>query len=431
MATVKELKAQAKAKGIKGFSTMKKAELEKALGGGGAKPKVVIKKVGKFPLSKTSSDVITIKKALSMGSGTLDSRATNNAKGILARAGIGIRGNKYIDLDKLSPEKQRDYLQAVRDGGKKAATPPPKPPRTKTKAQQAMNPVKQVQPAKIKKIPKKTEVIPKKKIIVKKAPAAAAEPAPKKKRQFKGRRGVGVPANQERKGADVIMSRISPNLVAHYKKEGADIEDAATYVFNNLRKRKTPVDVNTAPSRFLEDLVEKKLSKMSIPAPKPYLGTPTKTNRFMKAPAPAKKAPAKKAPAPAKKASASSPQQVVSSFPFKKSSGGRPLGLDEDDLRKFAVDSGPGSGGFVFLTKAQLLKRLTRAAAQYRPGGFYSGKLGEGFREMFDEQEKYIKDGKYNPPKGVIAELVKKGKNTVPEYFDKPIPLARYKKSKQ
>jgi len=34
MATVKELKAQAKAKGIKGFSTMKKAELEKALGGG-------------------------------------------------------------------------------------------------------------------------------------------------------------------------------------------------------------------------------------------------------------------------------------------------------------------------------------------------------------------------------------------------------------
>ena len=34
MATVKELKAQAKSRGIKGFSTMRKAELEKALGGG-------------------------------------------------------------------------------------------------------------------------------------------------------------------------------------------------------------------------------------------------------------------------------------------------------------------------------------------------------------------------------------------------------------
>ena len=67
MATVKELKAQAKARGIKGFSTMKKAELEAAL------------------------------------------------------------------------EK-----------------PPPKPPRLKTKAQQAMNPVKQVQP------PKKKAEAPKK-----------------------------------------------------------------------------------------------------------------------------------------------------------------------------------------------------------------------------------------------------------------------------
>jgi hypothetical protein len=34
MATVKELKAQAKAKGIKGYSKMRKAELEKAVGGG-------------------------------------------------------------------------------------------------------------------------------------------------------------------------------------------------------------------------------------------------------------------------------------------------------------------------------------------------------------------------------------------------------------
>jgi len=257
MATVKELKAQAKAKGIKGFSTMKKAELEKALGGGGAKPKVVIKKVGKFPLSKTSSDVITIKKVLSMGSGTLDSRATNTAKGILARAGIGIRGNKYIDLDKLSPEKQRDYLQAVRDGGKKAETP--KKSEVKPAAKKA----------------------PAKKAPAKKAPAPAAEPVPKKKRQFKGRRGVGVPANEERKGADVIMSKLNPKLVAHYKKEGAEIEDAATFVFNNLRKRKTPVDPNTAPSRFLEGLVEKKLSKMTIPAPKPYIGK-MKGNRYLK-----------------------------------------------------------------------------------------------------------------------------------------------------
>ena len=37
MTTVKELKAQAKARGIKGFSTMKKAELEKALGGSAPK----------------------------------------------------------------------------------------------------------------------------------------------------------------------------------------------------------------------------------------------------------------------------------------------------------------------------------------------------------------------------------------------------------
>ena len=69
MATVKELKAQAKARKIKGFSTMKKAQLEEAL-----------------------------------------------------------------------------------------AKPPPKPPRTKTKAQQAANPVKQVQPPK-----KKAAVEPKKK----------------------------------------------------------------------------------------------------------------------------------------------------------------------------------------------------------------------------------------------------------------------------
>ena len=37
MPTVKELKAEAKSKGIKGFSTMKKAELEKAVGGGAKK----------------------------------------------------------------------------------------------------------------------------------------------------------------------------------------------------------------------------------------------------------------------------------------------------------------------------------------------------------------------------------------------------------
>lgn len=37
MPTVKELKEEAKSKGIKGFSTMKKAELEKALGGGAKK----------------------------------------------------------------------------------------------------------------------------------------------------------------------------------------------------------------------------------------------------------------------------------------------------------------------------------------------------------------------------------------------------------
>tara|TARA_Y100000114_G_C11706024_1_gene300993 strand:+ start:261 stop:932 length:672 start_codon:yes stop_codon:yes gene_type:complete len=144
--------------------------------------------------------------------------------------------------------------------------------------------------------------------------------------------------------------------------------------------------------------------------------------------------PVKPKPKPKKPKSAEKPKDVIANFPFKKSSGGRPLGLDEDDLTKFAVDrtvGGPGSSGFVFLTKAQLLKRLTRAAAKYRPGGFFSGRLGDGFREMFDEQEKYIKDGNYNPPKGVVAELVKKGRNVVPEFFDKPIPLARYKKSKQ
>jgi len=145
MATVKELKAQAKAKGIKGYSKMKKAELEKALGG--SEPK-----------------------------------------------------------------------------------PPPKPPRLKTKAQQAMNPVKQVQPPKIKKIPKKTEVIPKKKIVAKKAPAkkAPAKKAPEKKAPAKSLAAMrkelkdkGVKGTQRMKKYELEL-RLAPRKPALIKKFSRD-----------------------------------------------------------------------------------------------------------------------------------------------------------------------------------------------------------------
>ena len=137
MATVKELKAQAKAKGIKGYSTMRKAELEKALGG--SEPK-----------------------------------------------------------------------------------PPPKPPRLKTKAQQAMNPVKRVQPPK-KKAPEKKA--PAKKAPAKKAPKPATPkpatpkpetpkpallalpaPPPKKGKPKGGFKVALSKLTNSQKGADYIVS---------------------------------------------------------------------------------------------------------------------------------------------------------------------------------------------------------------------------------
>jgi hypothetical protein len=172
---------------------------------------------------------MTIKKALEGGSGTLESKATKMAKGTLARAGIGIRGNRYIDLNKLSPEKQRDYLLSVRDGGKKAETPK------------------------------------------KKVPAPAAEPAPKKKR-----RAAGVPMKETDKAEKVIMRRLRPRFIEHHTKQLGDdreaVESAARIVFNNLRKRKTPIDVGTADPKMLEKLVEKRLQRNFSPAPKSFFG---------------------------------------------------------------------------------------------------------------------------------------------------------------
>jgi len=68
----------------------------------------------KFPLSKTSGDVKTIKKMLELGSGTLEEKASDYAKRILVKAGIGIRANKYFDLNDISPERRRAYLSSLR-----------------------------------------------------------------------------------------------------------------------------------------------------------------------------------------------------------------------------------------------------------------------------------------------------------------------------
>ena len=106
---------------------------KKGVGVGARKGKLsdaVLKGIGKAPakkapakkapskpkgekLSKNSSDIITIKKMLELGSGTLEDKATDYAKGILARAGIGISGDKYVNLPaKKAPAKKAPAKKA-------------------------------------------------------------------------------------------------------------------------------------------------------------------------------------------------------------------------------------------------------------------------------------------------------------------------------
>ncbi len=98
MATVKELKAQAKAKGIKGFSTMKKAELEKALGGGGkakapskakaaepakGKPKDLSGLIKLEPKNFTAASKLTFEIAQNLRKNGISKNAMNLANAVL------------------------------------------------------------------------------------------------------------------------------------------------------------------------------------------------------------------------------------------------------------------------------------------------------------------------------------------------------------
>ncbi len=139
---------------------------------------------------------------------------------------------------------------------------------------------------------------------------------------------------------------------------------------------------------------------------------------------------AKAKQAPKKKESIA---DTIENFPFKRKAvqGGRPLGLEESDLYERLGDNGPASTGFKFSTPAQLLKTLSKSAESVRPGGYFHGRLGAESEAQFAIQEKYIKDGKYNPPNGVVARLVSKGKAFTRTNFETPITKAKYLKMKE
>lgn len=109
-------------------------------------------------------------------------------------------------------------------------TPPPKPPRLKSKAEQAKNPVKQVQP------PKKA---PAKKAPVKKAPKPASLGAMRKELKDKGVKGTASMKKYE------LETRLAPRKPALIKK----YSDTA---FKNLQEFQ-----DDAEDDFTEDLLKK------------------------------------------------------------------------------------------------------------------------------------------------------------------------------
>ena len=164
------------------------------------------------------------------------------------------------------------------------------------------------------------------------------------------------------------------------------------------------------------------LQKMlDTPPPKPPRGVPRGTK------AKAKATKAKPAPKAKAKASQDTIENTLKNFPFKTNTYGRAIGLEKDDLLEMKGDKAPYY--FVFNTPAKLLKDIESEAKTYRPGGGSHGALSRNIEEMYDLQEKYIRDGKYKPPSGVIAKHTSKGKAVAIEYLKTPMTVANFKKT--